>query len=158
MMTGTREDHLNAKVKAVNTAHAVANEWFPKLREYFAPFVGKQVFKKEGGFLEKVKKGMPKFPNDTKVMIYRHTYDYSLAFTVKTCEMCSQHGCLYFDVTFYVGTLDHGVLTKLADTENKFRTDFTAAEVTQKRAAYEAAKKLADTARSNLYPFGEMDT
>ena len=148
---------LEAKVKAVNTAHAIANEWHLKLREYFTQFVGKQIFKAAGGFLEKVKKGMPELPCDTKTHIYRRNSNYSLCFTVKTCEQWTEYGCLYYEVTFHVGELNDGVLTTISDAESNLRTDFTPEEIQQKRKAFETAKKAADIARSNLYPFGEID-
>ena len=149
---------LEAKVGAVNRANDAANRWGPVLRESVRPFVGAQVVKKAGGLLDKVKKALPTLPNDAWLQVYRHVSDYSLAWTFKSCVMIGEtHGCLYHEVTVYVGKLSHGVLTELESSEFKGRTDYTVDEVLQKRAAYESAKKAADDARSNLHPFGEYD-
>lgn len=156
-MYATREKKLAAKVKAVNHAHAVANEWCPKLRAIFAQFVGKQIEKKDGPLLEKIKKLLPEFPSTPSLHIGRHYSNYSLAWTVKTSEMDTEHTCLYYETTFYVGDLDHGVLTKILDNECNYRTDYTAEEIAEKRREYNEAKRVADAARDALYPFGEMD-
>jgi hypothetical protein len=156
-MYATREQKLAAKVKAVNHAHAIANEWCPKLRAIFTQFVGKQIEKKDGPLLEKIKKFLPDFPSTPFLQIYRHRSDYSLAWTVKTSEMDTDHTCLYHETTFYVGDLDHGILVKVLDNECNYRTDYTTEEISEKRREYNEAKREADEARDNLFPFGEMD-
>ena len=155
----TRAQRLAAKVKAVNAAHAVANQVCPKLREFFRQYVGKQVLKAEGGLLKKIQEAMPELPaSGPWLHIYRNPSTYSLAWSVKTCEMIVEGGgCLYYEVTIYVANVDGNTIKDIYDNECDFRTDFTTAEVNEKRDAYEAAKKAADTARSNLHPFGEYD-
>lgn len=152
------DEKLVAKVKAVNRANEEASKMFPLLAESLKPFLGKQVIKKEGGLLEKVKKVLPALPNDVRLQVFRHTLSCSLAWTVKTCEMIGQtHTCLYHEVTVYVGELDRGVLVRFESHPFNGRTDYTAEEVESLRAQYAAAKKLADIARNNLHPFGEYD-
>src|SRR5581483_4429100 len=98
---------LKAKVKAVNAAHKHAIVLHQALTEVFRPLVGQQVLKATGDLLQKVEKLLP--PNLTQVglfglHVYRHRSDYSLAWTVKTCEQIEGAGsCLYYEHTVYVG-------------------------------------------------------
>jgi hypothetical protein len=155
-MKDTREERLRAKVAAVNRAHKYAIEIQPELIAIFAPFVGQKVMK-IGGLMEKFKKLLPEFPNTVPLSVYRHVSDYSLAWTVKTCESYGEHSCLYYEVTVYIGDLHHGVLTKVSNQSYEFRTDYTKQEIEEKRQQYQKAKRAADDARNNLYPFGESD-
>lgn len=156
-MQSSRKDRLAAKVKAVNRANGIAHELFPVLTAIFAPLVGKQIIKATGGLLAKYEKLLPEFPNTGYLRVYRHQSEYSLAWTVNTSEHDSINTVLYHEVTFYVGELRGGVLERLSPHPFVGRTDYTEHEIQEKRARYEAAKKAADEARSDLYPFGEYD-
>lgn len=146
-----------AKVKAVNKAHGYANKLCADLQATFAPLVGQKIEKADGGLLAKVAKLLPEFPHSPSLHVYRYISNYSLAWSVKTCEhIADTCGCLYYDVTVYVGDMRDGVLVKLSD-PCVFRTDYTVAEVDAKREAYRAAKSAAGAAQSALYPFGEYD-
>lgn len=154
-----KRNALAAKVKAVNKANAEAAKLLPKLVEIFRPLVGQQVLKAAGGLLLKVEKVLPEFPDTHGLMVYRHSSNYNLAWTVKTCENIEgTHGCLYHEVTIYVGNLNGCVLTDLNTTQMELRTDYTVEEIEAARKKYEEVRRIADEARSALYPFGEHDS
>lgn len=151
---------LAARVRIVNRAHQLANEYARVLKERFAPLVGKKVEKQGGQILEKYKNLLPEFPRDHNTMVYKHASNYSLAWTVKTSETVPMVGvghAYYYEVTFYVGDLAGDVLKNIAVHETNFRTDYTVAEVEANREAFKVAQKAFEEARSALYPFGEYD-
>lgn len=152
-----RPARLAARVKAVNAAHACANELHRTLIDIFRPLVGVKLFKVDGSFLAKYLPLLPEFPNRHDLMVYRHRSDYSLAWTVKTCEqVVGASHCLYYETTIYVGEVS-GVTLKNVNDPCDMKTDYTAADIAAKREAYKAAKKVADDALSALNPFGEYD-
>ena len=159
-----REARLQAKIVARNRAGEVANELYPKFLAIFKPLAGQKVCKVDGTFTKKVDEQLPpsnypdKWPKPT-VMYYRSRSDYTVSFTVKTCADDGQGSCAYEEVTVYVCDLENGVVKadgRWYDPPN-CRTDYNADEVKRLRADYEAKKKVADDARSALYPFGEND-
>ena len=147
---------LKAKVAAVNKGNAYAKELYALLTATFTPFLGEQIFKKEGGLMAKVQKVMPALPNGRGLMVYRYGSDYSLVFVVKTDEVIDGHA-YYAETSVYIGELDNGVLTKMTPWSDR-RSDFTVEEILRKRKAYEEAKKIADDAKGELHPFGEYDS
>jgi hypothetical protein len=152
-----RPARLAARVRAINKANAYAIELYGQLAAVFAPLVGKEIQKNGGDLLAKVAKLMPVLPNRHDLMVYYHRSNFSLGWTVKTCEMIEgTHTCTYHETTVYIGELDGHTLTKLCDPFTA-RTDYSEAEVRANRKAYEDAKKIADDLHSKLYPFGEYD-
>ena len=152
-----RPARLAARVKAVNAAHACANEFRKILTDIFRPLVGVKLFKVDGSILAKYVPLLPEFPNRHDLMVYRHRSDYSLAWTVKTCEqVVGASHCLYYETTIYVGEVS-GVTLKNVNDPCDMKTDYTAADIAAKRETYKVAKKVADDALSALYPFGEYD-
>jgi hypothetical protein len=154
-----------ARVNAVNRAHAHAKKLYEQLRAIFEPYVGEKVVKQDGTLMAKYAKLLPEFPVTPRLHVYRHTSDYSLAWTVKTSEPDSgdpngYHTVTYYEVTVYIGDLRGGVLTELPDRykPDYLRTDFTVEEVVQKRAEYRRAREVYEKARSEISDFGEYDT
>ena len=149
---------LDAHVRAVNRAHAAANEWRPKLIEAFEPYLGCKIEKADGSLLAKVKKVVDdlKLPYGNSLSIHRSLRsNYILFFTVRAGEVAD--GRSYNrEVSLYIGEMICGVLTKMCEM-TEFRTDFTPEKVLAAREAYKQAKKLADDAESALHPFGEYD-
>jgi hypothetical protein len=155
-MADTREDRLEAKVKAFNRAGVEATRWQKKFLEIFAPYVGKKVLT-NSGLVHKLKEATKDTPNTVPVSLYREAqYSHSLIYTVKTCESYGEHSCCYAEVSFYVGKLSGDVLTELQEPQN-FRTQYTVKEITEKRDDYKAKKAASDAAMSALFPFGEFD-
>ncbi len=162
-----RQQHaleLETRVRAANAANAYANDLWQKLTEIFRPFVGKQITAKSGQLLSKVEKLLPEFPCTPDLHVYRHVTNYSLAWTVKACEVAKDvvmgHGGIanYWETTVYIGDLQGTVLSKLCESyQDKpiWRTDYTVEEVLANREAAKAAKKAYDDAKNNCYPFGE---
>lgn len=148
---------LTARVKARNLANKMANELSRKYAEAFAPFIGKQIDKVDGDFLEKVKKIVPADPNVPGVSTYRNKTRYDLVFYVKVCVNVEGEGtCVYEEQSMYIGKLDGQVLTALTPRPDR-PTDYSVEKVLALRKAYEAAKNAASEAESALFPFGEYD-
>jgi len=154
---------LEARVRGVNKAHDYANQLYSQLRAVFEPFVGQQIFKVDGTLLAKVKKLVDalNLPCTVSLHVYRHVSDYSLAYTVKTCEVVptepGNYGtAYYYEITVYVGEIKGKILTKINKAPN-FNTKNRASDVVEARERYKEAKKLADEAHSALYLFGEYD-
>jgi len=151
---------LEARVRGVNAAHAYALQLCPVLRERFAPLVGQKVLKNDGTLMAKYTNLLPEFPYSHRLHVYKHTSEYSLAWTVKTCEVDVVEGtghAYYYETTVYVGDLSNGVLTKITPHPYTGRTDHTVEGVVAVREEFEAARKVFDDARSALHPFGEYD-
>src|SRR4051812_45574660 len=109
----TREDRLEAKVKAFNRAGVEATRWQKKFLAIFAPYVGKKVLT-NSGLVHKLKAAVGELPCTPAFHMYREAqYSHSLIYTVKTCESYGEHSCCYAEVSFYVGKLNNDVLTEL---------------------------------------------
>lgn len=148
---------LEARVRGVNAANDYANKLYPRLLSIFANFVGEKIEKVDGDLLLKVKKGVDSLglENTPKLHVYRHRSNYSLAYTVKTCEVVDG-GAYYHETTVYVGDMSNGVLTKILPAP-AFKTDYKAVDVAAARLVYDLACKAASEAQSALFPFGEYD-
>jgi hypothetical protein len=151
----SKQERLEARVRAVNRANAYAAELYPALRKVFEGLVGKQVVKKEGGLLARVKAMLPELPCTPGLHVYRSVSVYSIAFVVKTCESGEGY-CFYHETAVQVGALKGGVLVELSE-PFAARADYTADEVLRKREAFEAAERAYREARSELHLFGEHD-
>jgi hypothetical protein len=144
-------NELQAKVKAVNTANEYANQVYNTLSNLFSDFIGQKIVKLNRDILNKIV--LPIFPCTPDLHVFRRHAAYSLAWTVKTCELY-EHSCVYHEVTVYVGQLNGQVLEKICEW-TPLRTDYTEKEIIQKREAYKEAKEIADKMKDQLYPFGE---
>jgi len=152
----TRVEKLTAKVAAVNRANEYAARLYAALVEKFGPLVGQKILKADGTLLAKYAGLVPDLPCSPDLHVYRHSSDYSLAWTVKTWIGLS-HSCMYHEVTVYVGDLRGATLDKMTVHPFTGRTDYSVEEITAKRLSAESAKRVADELRSDLYPFGEED-
>jgi len=152
----TRVEKLTAKVAAVNRANEYAARLYAALVEKFGPLVGQKILKADGTLLAKYAGLVPDLPCSPDLHVYRHSSDYSLAWTVKTWTLLP-HSCMYHEVTVYVGDLRGATLDKMTVHPFTGRTDYSVEEITAKRLSAESAKRVADELRSDLYPFGEED-
>lgn len=153
-----RAMRLRAKVKAVNRCHEVSMKLQRDLIDQFEPLVGLPILKKDGQFLAKYGSlASDVIPTgDHSLHVYRHTNDYTLAWTVKTSEQCSDLSCLYYAHTFYVGELSGCTLRKMSQ-PSELRTDFTDREIFDNREKFKEAEQALSNARGRLHPFGEYD-
>ena len=150
-------ERLTAKLTAINAANMAANELAPRLRAVLASFVGKPVLTKPGDLTAKVKAVLPPpAASAPGLRVWRYSSPYVLAWTIQACRVDGNGTGSYHEVTATVGELRDGVLVKLV-TQDAYRTDYTEAEVSAKRAAYEAAEQAYRDAKVALYPFGERD-
>jgi hypothetical protein len=152
-------ERLAARVRAVNKANAYARDTlYPALVEIFRPLCGTAILKADGSLRASVARSLPDFPNRSEIMVYRDSSDYSLRWTVKTCEMIrDEQACLYHETTVYLGSLDGNTLKPDLYGPPDLRSDYTPEEVIDSREKYLDAKRVADAARDALYPFGESD-
>lgn len=133
-----------------------STSWYQRLIPMFSPLVGQKILKADGSLLKKWQDALPTFEYSNELHVYRHTSNYSLAWTVKTCEFMPPGSCMYHETTVYIGELKGQTLEKLSR-PFEARDDYTVEEIENKRAEFEAAKKAMEAARSKLYPFGEND-
>jgi hypothetical protein len=145
------KNDLAAMVAAVNRANACGVEMYRKLATVFKPLVGQKILKADGTLLAKYQALLPELPSTVALSVFRHTSDYLLVWTVKTCEMVPPYSRVYHEVTVYVGSLSGKILRDIMEPFTG-RTDWTVEEVTAKRAAYKVAKEAAETAHSALCP------
>jgi hypothetical protein len=153
----SKEQVLETRVHGVNRAHQYANELYPKLVAVFQSFIGQKITKVDGSLLAKVQKEVNGLglPCEHNLHVYRRPSNYALCYMVKTCET-TENSCHYHEASVTVGNLDNGFLVSLCDPP-QYKTDFSAFWIADARKRYEEAKKLADQARGELYPFGEYD-
>ena len=161
-MTDTR---TQLKVDAVNAVHQAAMDLYPRLAEVFQPFVGQKILKINGSLLAKIKsmEDALNLPYRPGLSVCRRYNEYVLSWEVKVCKTApntdnpnfSDH-CQYETHSLNIGELENGVLKKIYPAP-VLKTDYTVAEIEEKRRAYKEAKKLADEAHKNLYPFEEYD-
>ena len=163
-MSERARERLEAKVRAVNAAHAYLPKLREDLRKALTPFIGKKVLKQGGSLTAKVEKALesvlPKSNGApySQAHVFRFRSEYSLTFTVKTCKPTGDCGCLYYERSVDIGNLKHGVLTELDGREwIAPRADYTAGEIEGKRKAAEEAREKAREAESACWPFGERD-
>lgn len=153
---------LEARVRGVNRANEIANKLYVDFRRVLEPFFGQKVIKSEGGLMKKVQDAINtlQLPSTVQIHVYRYQSDYSLCWTVKTCESVPKgeySHAYYHETTVYVAELAHKhTLSKWYDPP-QFKTDYKAADVQAAREKFKDAQKALDDARSALVPFGEYD-
>jgi len=170
----TKIIRLENKVNTVNTTNAVASALRPILLDAFRPLVGKQVLKNDHGLTVKAKAAADAaiakaIPSDriggVSLMVYPQCYGgCSIGFVVKGCgtrrtsaKADHSDAVCYYETHVNVGAVRAGVLVELDDRPDNRRSDYTAAEVAEKRAAHEAAERAFREARAALEMFGEHD-
>jgi len=155
-----RQLRLEAKVKAVNNCHTYAMELYDKLVPVFTPLVGQKILKADGSLLAKVEKLLPQLESHPVVHIWRNPSNYTLNWTVKTCELFGHKdiaSCTYYETSVYVGGLVHGDTLKDITAKQDLRNDYVAEVIQWHREVFKEAQKKADEAKSALWPFGESD-
>ena len=154
----SRETALKAKVKAVNRAHAYGHELYAALTTIFKYRVAEKIFKADGTLTAKCLKLLPTLPCGVDLHVYKLVSDYSLGWTVKTCEQIEgESACLYYDITVYIGEVQNGVLMRLS-APFVGRSDYTPEEIAGKREAVRQAEETLGKAKSALWPFTERDS
>jgi len=148
---------LEAKVEARNIVATEHNRLLPLLDAAFAPLVGQKILKADGSLMEKViAKVMAPVVPSAGIQIYKLSSNYSLAFVVKACVSCDDHGCVYDEVVVYVGGLDGSTLKGLIAPQ-PLPTGYTVAGVLEARKAVVEAKEALSKAESAAWPFGSYD-
>ena len=156
---------LEARVAAVNLAHAYAKDLWSILHELCKPFVGCKIYKADGGLMANFEKAIKTLdlPCRPAINVYRNADNYSLSWCVRVSQGSKSEnhrhsdGSHYHDISVYVGSLNGKILKDVIFEAPNLRTDFTVDEILAKREAYRVAKKASDDAFSALHPFGECD-
>jgi hypothetical protein len=155
-MHPTRQARLEAKVKAINNAHAYAVALSKLMLPAYEPLIGLDIFKADGTLLQKIDKRLPPVPESPQISVWRDTGRYSIRYVVKAVEQVDHHTCTYYEISVYIAHVSGAIIEKLYDPTD-LRSDYTAEEINGKREAYKQAQQLADAAKSALWPFGEED-
>ncbi len=158
MKSNTRSEFLAARVIAHNKAAERGNKLYAQLAEVFRDFVGCKILKKDGTLLKDVESRLPELEYTTGMRIIHRTSDSChLSYKVDCCQNIPEtYGCVYEEVTVYIGDLDGQNLIKLSDPPN-FRCDYTAAAVIAARRQYDEALEIVNSCRNACYPFGLSD-
>lgn len=160
-----RQNRLEAKVRAVNSAHTQASSLHAILTTVFVNLVGKKILKVDGELLAKIAAVLPELPKGTGLNIWRKRSEYSLAWGISASESYSSgfpdgehRTSVYHETTVYVGRLDGGILAEMTEFQpQSMRTNYTATEIAIRRATAEDLKKKYDKVISDLFPFGTDD-
>lgn len=156
---------LEARIQARNRVHQEILERAPMMIEALRPFVGKKVRNVTGCLSDKVTKALPESVNQSGlvcVMFYYETTRYCIRVCMKVSQgWVDHHGCVYAEASHTLADLDEqtGDLKNVREfpLPEYFRTDYTAAEILEKRAAYDKAKEAANHAEYALAFFGRYD-
>jgi len=148
-------ERLIARVKAVNAAHQYAIELYPRLVDFFRPFVGQKIITQNTDFLHKIRSTIPELSCTPRLNVFKNRIYQSLSWTVRTSEQAGEIA-VYHEVSVYVGKVDAAVLTGFHNAP-VLRTDFTVDEIVAKRKELQAAISKVDQIRGKLFPFGEND-
>lgn len=156
-----RLNRLRARVEARNLAAAEANRIRPLLREFFASYVGKKVLKADGSLLKSIDDALnaagifPVYSN--RLHVYRSTSShYSLTWVAKSCVVI-EGAVAYEEAAVYIATLSGADLSHMNADHGDEKCNYTVEEIQALRKDYEVKKRIADDAKSALYPFGEFD-
>ncbi len=147
------EKRIAAQVEARNLANQAVNDVYARLADFFRPFIGKQVTKKDGSLLAKIEKMLPVLDIPSRVSVYLNRSDYSLCWTCKACvSIQDDHGCVYDEQTSYVGKLSEGVLTEIQEVEAR-ETDWTTEKLGERIANVERLRNEYQQAKYDLCGF-----
>ena len=151
---------LSASVRAANRVFKRCNELHAVLTEFFTPYVGKVILKKDGSLLAAVADKMPKFGGADDIRITRSRGNFTLGWDVDDNEQNGECGCIYYKSSFTVGVFgesykaESSILKELVGSPN-YREDWTAKEIEDLRAEAKRLQRLADDAKSKYHHFGE---
>jgi hypothetical protein len=153
-MSYYNEEHLKAKIRAVNRANAYAEQLSNTLIPIFKELIGKKV-KKVGGLTIKVKSLLPDFPHSPEINVYYHDSNYSVFFIVKVSEMIGNScTCLYYELTLNIGKLDGGILTEVYE---QFKaTSYNLEDIKNKIEVCKNAQRALDSAKDDLGIFADF--
>lgn len=148
---------LDARIRAVNAAHACANEMHPLLYDYFLPLVGAQILRADGNLMKRLANDMPQLPHRHDLTVFRSYSRYHLQWTVNASADAGNGHCVSHSTVVTVGKFSSTTPSVLEDLMpfEPLRTDWTQSQVVALREACREAKRQFDVAVHNLSPFGE---
>jgi len=145
---------VTAQVSAVNLANDCANKVYEELTKFFAPYVGKKILKADGTFVAGIK--IPDLPNTGNITVCRRVTNLSflawrVSYSVPNISICHE-------VDVCIGTHGSREFILFLDSISPpfgdgHRTNYTVAEVLEKRKRYRDAENALSKALSELRPF-----
>lgn len=155
---------LEARVNARNRANYLANEWYGKIAEAFAPLCGKKIKLQDGGFTVTAKAVIAKldlpYGDAVKMRMRCDQYRLWCEITCRETVAGERPDGYGFNETerVYIGKLDSCVLREPLEAPiTNRRTDYMVAEIVEKRRVVNELQEMARKAISDLSPFGEYD-
>lgn len=165
----TATDHrllrLEARIRAVNAAHAEAERIQDSYRPILEEMVGRKVTRQDHSPVSSLLKRLPELPNkrsgtDT-LFAYWSSSDCSLRLTIKASSsypaangMCDL--AMYHEATLYLGQICTHVLNDLA-LWSPFKHDWKAEDVIEARAKLKEAEDRVKSINKSLHPFNETE-
>ena len=152
----TYSERLAAKVRAVNTANAVALQLYDRLAPVFSPYQGAKVVNKDGSLVHKLAKVAEPIIDEFRSKVH-HIYkysvsDYNVMYVVKTGVSYGEHSCVYHEANVYIASIRHGEMTELSK-RPELRSDYSADEISTAKQEYERLKKMANIVIAPYYSF-----
>lgn len=155
-------DLLQHRVKVINEAGRIGNKLHKLLSEFFKPYVGHQVMKKDLSLLKLIDTQlranpeiMEYMPHTPDVNVWRERGDLSWVVQVSMFVPSRGHH-ISEQLIVHVGVVSQLRLITLCDPPG-FRDDYTAEEVVATREAYREAKAVLDRLGSELGKFKLTD-
>lgn len=148
-MQTKQRTNTEAMVECVNRINATTNEIEVKLREAFAPLVGKTILKNDHTLMKKYEHLKPKGSGSTQIWQFKSSFD--LCFQVRGSETgihANYHSCYAS-----IGSIVDGVLVRIYTEKSNRRTDWSVEEVVAARFAIRKAEDELLDAKRALGPF-----
>lgn len=144
---------LETQVIAVNLCHKAAVATFETLKQALRPYIGKQIVKKDGSLLTKIRNAMPPLTSDLCVSIYHRPSAYGLSWRVRVCVTDSS-STEYAEAYITPGRINEdGVLVSITKDVPPLRYDYTVEEVLKRRQEIIAAEQTLRECQTALGPF-----
>jgi len=146
---------LIAKIEARNKVNSECNRLLPIMIDYFRPFVGKKILIAGNELASKVKDNLPK----SELFFYHDRSSYYIYFNLRAeSRHADGNGYQRAEQVITIGEIKDGVLIRLNETPQSWRTNYNAEEVIAARKKCEEARDALRQAENGLHGFGEHDS
>lgn len=153
-------NRLEARVKAKNLVNAKANGIEPKLREIFAPYVGKKILKVDGSLVSEIAEKLKQFnyPAQNEFRFWHEKLSYSLVFTLSMSADIKDHGSHESaDAKVNIGTMDGQILEKINELIFALPTNYSVKSIKNARERAREKEHELNLIKSEYACFGEND-
>lgn len=151
-------NRLAARVEAKNLVNSKANELAPKIKEIFAPYVGKKIFKADRSFVAGIPESLKPFFQEEVTRIWCHRLEYTLLFKISASKPIEENsGCEYAEANIRIGTLDDQILKEIDELTWTLPTNYSVAGIEHARARARELEHQLSVVRLEYACFGEND-